>query len=68
MTPLRAYNLEPAAKLRDRSEPAGRVDNFRNLIVVIMFSLIGLLLTANLVFRFSDPALTVEQFSTFAGP
>ncbi len=68
MTPLRAYNTEPATKFRDRSEPAGRDGDFRNLIVVIMFSLIGLLLTANLVFRFSDPALTVEQLNTFAGP
>ena len=68
MNPLRAYELEPTTKLQDRPQTAERDAGFPSLIVIIMFSAIGLLITANLVLHFPDPALTVEQFNTFAGP
>jgi hypothetical protein len=68
MNPSRAYEAEPTTKLQDRPQTAERVADFPSLIVIIMFSVIGLLITANLVLRFPDPALTVEQLNTFAGP
>ncbi len=36
--------------------------------VLIMFSVIGLLIAANLIFRIPDAGRTVEQFNTFVGP
>jgi hypothetical protein len=68
MSTFRAYDLEPTTRADDRPQPADHVADFPNLIAVVMFSVIGLLITANLMFRFPDPALTVERFNTFAGP
>ncbi len=68
MKPLRAYDLERTTKLGHRQQTAERGADFPGLIAVIMFSVIGLLLAANLMLRFPSPALTVEQFNTFAGP
>jgi hypothetical protein len=68
MNKTRAYDLEPTTKLDVRPQSADHVADFPNLIVVIMFSAIGLLIAANLMLRFPDPALTVEQFNTFVGP
>jgi len=68
MKPLRAYELERRTKLDDHRQGADHVADFPDLIAVIMFSVIGLLIAANLMFRYPDLALTVEQFNTFAGP
>ncbi len=67
LSPSRGRDLQPTTKLDDRPRPVDHVADFPNLIVVIMLSVIGLLIAANLMFRFPDPALTVEQFNTFAG-
>jgi hypothetical protein len=68
MNTMRAYELEPTTKLDVRPQPGDGVADFPNLIVVIMFSAVGLLIVVNLMFRFPDPALAVEQFNTFVGP
>lgn len=68
MTSFRTYKLEPTTNLDNRPQSASGVADFRGLLAVVMFSLIGLLIAANLMFRFPDPVLTVEQFNTFAGP
>ncbi len=68
MNTFRAYDLQPTTKLDDRAQPADRAADFPSLTVIIMFSAIGLLLAANLLLHFPDPALTVEQFNVFAGP
>jgi hypothetical protein len=68
MKTLRAYDLELTTKLGDHPQTADHAADLANLIVVIMFSLIGLLIAANLILSFPDPALTVEQFNIFAGP
>jgi hypothetical protein len=68
MKPLRALDLEQITKLDDRRRTEDHVAEFPNLIVVIMFSLLGLLIAANMMVHFPDAALTVEQFNTFVGP
>ena len=69
MKPLSAYDLKSTTKLDDHLQrPDQTVADSSDLIVVIMFSLIGLLIAANLMFRFLDLAVTVEQFNAFAGP
>ena len=50
------------------SQPADHLAGFRIPTVVIMFSAIGLLITANLILRIPDAGLTVEQFNTFRSP
>lgn len=37
-------------------------------IVLMLFGIIVCLVVANLIFRFPDLGLTVEQFNPFAGP
>jgi hypothetical protein len=68
MNTFRVYDPERTTILKDRPQPADRFADFPGLIVVIMFSVIGLLITANLMFRFPNPALTVEEVNTFVGP
>ena len=68
MNAFRANELEPRTKVDDRSQPDDHVADSCNLIVVIVFCVIGLLIAANLILRFPDPAVTVEQFNTFVGP
>jgi hypothetical protein len=68
MNTFQANDLELTTKADNRPKAAHHVADFPNLIVVIVFSIIGVLIAANLMFRFPDPALTVEQFNTFAGP
>jgi hypothetical protein len=68
MNTFQAYDLERTTKADDRPQPADHAADFPNLIAVIMFSVIGLLIAVNLMLRFPDPALTVEQFNIFAGP
>ena len=48
--------------------PADYVAGFHIPTVLIMFSVIGLLIAANLIFRIPEAGLTVEQFNAFAGP
>ena len=55
MNAFRANELEPRTKVDDRSQPADHVADFRNLIVVIMFCVIGLLIAANLISAFRTP-------------
>jgi preprotein translocase subunit Sec61beta len=68
MKPLRAHDLGQIIKFDERRRTADRADDFPNLIVVILFSVFGLLIAANLMVHFPDAALTVEQFNTFVGP
>lgn len=68
MNPFRVHRLEPSTKVDDRQQPADHVEDFPSLTVVILFSVIGLLIAANLMFRFPDAALTVEQFNNLVGP
>lgn len=68
MKPLRVHDLERMTKFDDRRRTADRADDFPNLIVVVMFSVFGLLIAANLMVHFPDAALAVEQFNTFTGP
>lgn len=68
MNAFRAHEFEMTKKVADREQPADHAADFGSLIAVIMFSVIGLLIAANLIFRISDPALTVEQVNIFVGP
>jgi hypothetical protein len=68
MKPLRARDLEQTTRLGDSRGTADQVADVPNLMAVIMFSVIGLLIAANLMLRFPGLALTVEQFNTFAAP
>ena len=68
MNAFRAHELEPTFNVDDRPQPADHVAGFRVPTVVVMLSVIGLLIAANLIFRVPDAGLTVEQFNTFAGP
>jgi hypothetical protein len=68
MRTWRAHDLEQTTKLYDRRQTADHVADFPDLIAVTAFSVIGLLMAANLMLRLPDLALTVEQFNAFAGP
>ncbi len=68
MNAFRAHELEPTFNVDDRPQPADYVAGFRIPTVVIMFSVIGLLIAANLIFRIPDAGLMVKQFNTFVGP
>ena len=68
MNACRGHELERKTKVADRSQPADHVAGFRVPTVVIILSVIGLLIAANLIFRIPDAGLTVEQCNTFAGP
>jgi hypothetical protein len=74
MKQLRARELEPATKPEDcpsemRVTPKRTVATITNpsLIAVMIFTVIGCLIVLNVVFRFPDLGLTVEQFNLFAG-
>jgi hypothetical protein len=68
MNPLRTYGLEPTAKLDDRQKTAGRLADYHILLPLILFCIVGLLITANLVLRFPEPGPSVEQFNALVGP
>ena len=75
MKQLRARELETATKPPDcpsetQVTPKRTVAATANpgLIAVMIFVVIGCLIVLNVVFRFPDLGLTVEQFNLFAGP
>ena len=65
MNAFRAHELEQSFNVDDRPQPADHLAGFRIPTVVIMFSVIGLLIAANLILRIPDAGLSVEQFNTF---
>ena len=72
MKHLDAAELEPPAKPENRLQMTRdrivAATTNPNLIAVIMFGVIGCLIVSNLIFRFLELGLTVEQFNAFAGP
>jgi len=68
MKPLSTYGLEPTTKLDQRRLATDKLTDISSLIAVIVFAVIGLLVTANLILQYPDPALVVEQFNTIAAP
>jgi len=72
MEHLRAREFEPTTEPEDRRSET-RVTADRNvaansLVGVMIFALITCLIVANVMFRFSDLGLAVEQSNLFAGP
>ncbi len=68
--PLKSGTVRPAAKIADRYiDPAER--SWRKLLTdpdlnaVVAFSLIGLLLALNLMFRFPDFGAVIAEYSQF---
>ena len=72
MKHLRAHELEPTTKPEHRLQKARdrivAATTNPNLIAVMMFGVIGCLIVANLIFRFPELGLTVEQLNPFVGP
>ena len=71
MKQLRARELEQATKPETqvtlkRRTVAATTDP--GLIAVMIFAVIGCLIVLNVLFRFPDLGLTVEQLNLFAGP
>jgi hypothetical protein len=76
MKHLRTRELEPTIKHEDRRSKTRDATWDRivatitnpNLIAVMIIGIIGCLIAVNLILRFPDLGLTVEQFNPFAGP
>jgi hypothetical protein len=72
MKHLRAHELEPTTKpehhLKKTRDRIVATTTNPNLIAVMMFGVIGCLIVANLIFRFPELGLTVEQLNPFVGP
>ena len=68
MKSLSTYGLEPTTKLGERPLAADYLADLPSLIAVIIFSVVGLLVVANLMLHSPDPAVMVEQFNAMAAP
>jgi hypothetical protein len=67
--------LEPTTKPEDRRSKTPQMRDrivaaitIPDLFAVVLLFVVACLIAANLIFRFPDLGLTVEQFNPFAGP